>query len=290
MQSQDMVSLKDKVALVTGGGAGIGRAIVEAYGRLGAKLVVAEIDPGKVESLREALAAAGVDALVAQTDVCDSAQVTPLIAEVEARFGRLDILVNNVGHHLGIFKKLEEMSEDEWERMYQVNLRHLFVVTKAAVPLMRKGGRGGSIINVSSIEGFRANPYNVVYTACKHAVTGFTRTMALELSPDNIRVNTIAPETTDSEQVPLGQMLKPGHEGQLLGETAFLTRTLPSNRFGKPKDSAGAAVFLASELSAWVNGSTIHVDGGGLAAAGFQRTPEGAWTIIPDVTGTGLSF
>lgn len=285
MLTKDSISLQNKVALITGGGAGIGRAIVDAYAALGAKLVIAEIDAGKIEQLRKDLAAAGVDALVSQTDVCNSAQVNALIGEIDKRYGRLDVLVNNVGHHLNIVKTLEAMTEDEWDKLYQINLRQLFVVTKAATPLIRRGGRGGSIINFSSIEAFRANPYNVIYTSCKHAITGFTRTMALELAPDNIRVNAIAPETTDSEQVPLQYILKPEARGELLGQPAFLTRTLPSNRFGKPQDHAGAAVFLATELSSWVNGSTVHVDGGGLAAGGFQRTPNGEWTIIPDVTG-----
>lgn len=288
MLNKDSISLAGKVALVTGGGAGIGHAIVQAYGALGARLAVAEIKADKVEALRKELADAGVEALVSQTDVRDSAQVAAFMAEVEKRFGHLDVLVNNVGDHLGMVKTLEQMSEDEWDQVYQINLRHLFVVTKAAVPLMRRGGQGGSIINISSIEGFRANPYNVVYTCCKHAITGFTRTMALELANDNIRVNTIAPETTDSEQVPLEYLLKPGHAGELLGKPAYLTRTLPSNRFGRPDDHAGAAVFLASELSSWVNGTTINVDGGGLAAAGFQRIPSGPWTIIPEVTGTAV--
>lgn len=288
MLNKNSISLDGKVAVVTGGGSGIGRAIVQAYGELGAKVAVADVNADKVAALRAELAEAGVDALVTQADVCDSAQVADFIAATGERFGHVDILVNNVGDHLGLVRTLEQMSEEEWDQLYQVNLRHLFVVTKAALPLMRKSGQGGSIINISSVEGFRANPYNVIYTCCKHAVTGFTRTMALELANDNIRVNTIAPETTDSEQVPLEYLLKPGHAGELLGKPAYLTRTLPSNRFGRPDDHAGAAVFLASELSSWVNGSTITVDGGGLAAGAFQRTPSGAWTNIPDVTGSGV--
>lgn len=288
MLNKDSTSLAGKVALITGGGAGIGHAIVQAYAAIGAKIAVAEIKAEKVEALRKELGDAGVDALVSRVDVRNSSQVAEFIEEVKKRFGRLDVLVNNVGDHLGMVKTLEQMSEEEWDQVYQINLRHFFVVTKAALPLMRASGQGGSIINVSSIEGFRANPYNVIYTSCKHAITGFTRTMALELAHDNIRVNTIAPETTDSEQVPLQHLLKPGHAGELLGKPAYLTRSLPSNRFGRPDDHAGAAVFLATELSSWVNGATINVDGGGLAAGGFQRTPKGLWTIIPDVTGSGV--
>lgn len=278
------IDLKGKVALVTGGGAGIGQSIVSAYYNLGASVVVAEIDPNKVSALREVY---GDKIHVSKTDVRCGEQVSRLMEEVEGRFQGIDILVNNVGHHLGIVKTLEQMDEEEWDALYQINLRHIFVVTKAALPLMRKSGNGGSIINFSSIEAFRANPYNVMYTTFKHGITGFTRTMALELAPDNIRVNAIAPETTDSEQVPLAQLLKPGSKGELLGQPAYLTRTIPANRFGRPGDQAGAAVFLASSLSEWVNGTTIHVDGGNLAAAGFQRTPSGEWTIIPEVTDKG---
>ena len=192
-----------------------------------------------------------------------------------------------MGDHLGLVKTLEQMSEEEWDALYQVNLRHLFVVTRAALPLMRRSGMGGSIINVSSVEAFRGNPYNALYTTFKHGVTGFTRAMALELATDNIRVNAIAPETTDSEQVPLAHILKDNQPCDLLGQKAFVTRTLPSNRFGRAQDHAGAAVFLVTGLSGWVNGSTVHTDGGSLVAGGFQRTPRGEWTIIPEVSDKG---
>jgi NAD(P)-dependent dehydrogenase (short-subunit alcohol dehydrogenase family) len=267
------VTLKDKVALVTGGGAGIGRAIVDAYRSLGARIAIAEIDPAKVDALKAAL---GGDALVLQADVTHPADVARAMAAIDAQFGGLDVLVNNVGHHLGLVKTLEAMSDAEIAALYAVNLGHLFTVTRAALPLLRRSGKGGSIINVSSIEAFRGNPYNVAYTSFKHGVIGFTRAMALELAPDNIRVNGIAPETTDSEQVPLDLMLK---------QSDHSTRTLPLGRYGKPADHAGAAVFFATDMSSWITGTTQLIDGGGLAASGFQRTPDGHWTIGPLVTG-----
>jgi NAD(P)-dependent dehydrogenase (short-subunit alcohol dehydrogenase family) len=268
------VTLEGKVALVTGGGAGIGRAIVDAFAEIGGTLVVAEIDPGKCETLRAEL---GDNALVAQVDVRDAAQVGKLRADIEARFGRLDVLVNNVGHHLGIFSRLENSTEDEWEALYDINLKHLFIVTRAMIPLMRKSGQGGSIINISSIEGFRGCPTNVIYTTFKHAVTGFTRSLAVDLALDQIRVNTIGPETTESEQVPIASIIDPE-----CVEAA--NRTIPLGRFGRPQDHAGVAVFLATELSSWVTGSSIIVDGGGHAAGGFKLTPDNQWTIIPVVT------
>jgi len=272
------ISLKGKVALVTGGGAGIGRAIVDAFHELGAQVVVAEIDDKKIEALKSFL---GKDGLAVKCDVQKTDQVAAVMKAIDDKYGHLDILVNNVGHHLFTYKPLEQLSEEEIDAQYNINLRHLFIVTKAATPLMRRTGKGGSIINISSIEGFRGCTYNVAYTACKHAVTGFTRAMALELSADQIRVNLIAPETTDTEQVPVGLMVKPQYKD-------VAARSLPLGRYGKPSDHAGAAVYLATDLSAWVTGTTMLVDGGGLAASGFQRTPDGSFTICPIVTDSAM--
>jgi 3-oxoacyl-[acyl-carrier protein] reductase len=267
------ITLIGKTALVTGGGAGIGRAIVSAYADLGAQLAIAEVSPEKCATL----SAAYPDALVVECDVCVPSEVASLRDKIAARFGGLDVLVNNVGHHLGVFKPLIELSEEDWDAQHAINLRHMFLVTKAMIPLIRKTGTGGSIINLSSIEGFRGCPYNVAYTTFKHAVTGFTRSLAIELSADQIRVNLIAPETTDSEQVPLEYMMKPQYK-ERAGQTLAL------GRFGRPEDHAGAAVYLATELSSWVTGTTMLVDGGSLAQGIFQRLPDGSWTVVPLVT------
>jgi 3-oxoacyl-[acyl-carrier protein] reductase len=270
------ITLEGKVALVTGGGAGIGRAIIAAFVDLGAKIVVAEINKAKCATLRAEL---GQDALIAQVDVRDALQIAQLHDDIAARFGRLDVLVNNVGHHLGIFSNVEDSTEAEWEALYDINLKHMFIVTRAMIPLMRKSGQGGSIINISSIEGFRGYPGSVIYTTFKHAVTGFTRGLAINLALDQIRVNVIGPETTESEQVPIASLIAPD-----LVDAA--NRTIPLGRFGRPEDHAGAAVYLATDLSSWVTGSAIVVDGGGFAAGGFKLTPENRWTIIPVVTAT----
>lgn len=267
------ITLAGKVALVTGGGAGIGRAIVQAFSELDGTIIVAEVNPEKCAELRAVL---GPGDLVVQCDVTDEAQVAALAQQVQEKYGKLHVLVNNVGHHLGVFKPIIELTGEEWDAQHIVNLRHMFLVTRAMVPLMRAAGPGGSIINLSSIEGFRGCPYNVAYTTMKHAVTGFTRAMALELASDTIRVNLIAPETTNSEQVPLQFVIKPGME-------ADANRTIPLNRFGTPEDHAGAAVYLATDLSSWVSGTTMLVDGGGLAQGTFKRTPDGKWTVMPIV-------
>jgi len=273
------VTFEGKIALVTGAGAGIGKAIAEAFGSLGAKLVVAEINPKHCESLRAQFKKDGVEALVVETDVCKVDQVNDLKKKIEDKFGHLDILVNNVGHHLSIWNKLVESTEEQWQQLYDINLRHMFIVSRAMIPLMQKSGNGGSIINLSSIEGFRAYPGNIVYCTFKHAVTGFTRGLALELALDKIRVNLIGPETTDSEQVPIYKFIPPENQDKA-------NLTLPLNRFGRPEDSAWAAVYLASDNAGWITGQTILVDGGGQMGNIWQRVPpNNNWSNIPYVTG-----
>lgn len=268
------ITLEGKVALVSGGGVGIGRAIVTAYAELGAELAIAEIDEAKCADLR----AAFPQALVVRCDVRAADEVAALARQVEERFGRLDVLVNNVGHHLGVFKQLDAMTDEEWDAQHAINLRHMFLMCRAMIPLMKKSGPGGSIINFSSVEGFRGCPYNVAYTAFKHAVRGFTEALAMQLSNFGIRVNQIAPETTDSEQVPLAYVYKPEHQ-EAVG------RTIPLGRMGRPQDHAGAAVYLATDMSAWVTGTSMLVDGGTLPQGPFHRTPSGQWTNSPLVTG-----
>ena len=278
-----MIDFKNKIVLVTGGGGGIGRAIVEAFGKAGAAVAVAENNQARADETRQALDKAGVKNLVATTDVRETTQVEGLMRDVEARLGGLDVLVNNVGDFLGIAKPFERCSDEEIEALHATNLKSAFITTRAAIPLLRKRAPGGSIISVSSIEAFRGIPMTTVYSAYKHAITGFTRSLALELAPAGIRVNAIAPETTDTFQVPVGLMVPEEHKHHI-------PRWVPLGRFGKPEDAAGAALFLASEMASWITGTTINLDGGALAAGGWYRDPKGTWTNLPLVTGNGLNF
>ncbi len=261
----------------------MGRAIAEAFGAYGVKVVIAEIKQERADAVRQALDNAKVDNLVEVVDVRDTAQVAALAKKVEAKFGGLDILVNNVGDFMGIVGTFADSTEDQWDTLYQVNLKQIFVVTHAMLPLMRKSGNGGSIINVSSIEAFRGIPGGVVYGAYKAGITGFTQSLAVELGPEGIRVNTIAPETTDTEQVQVTNWTNPKYMDHT-------ERWIPLGRFGVPKDAAGCAVFLASDLSAWVTGTTYPHGRRGAGRCWLVPYAKGQWTNMPVIADKGLIF
>ncbi len=277
-----ILGLAGKVALITGGGAGIGRATAELFGRARMRVAVAEIDPARAADVRKTLEDAGVEALVCEADVREGADVKRVIAEVEARFGQLDVLVNNVGDFLGYRSYFVDSTEQEWDDLYRVNLLHMFLVSRAAIPLMKATG-GGSIINISTVEAFRGIPLCTVYSAFNAAITGFTQSLAVELGQDNIRVNAVAPETTNTAQISATPRVPPENRD-------YLNRWFPIGRFGEGSDSAGAALFLASDLSGWVTGQTIVVDGGALAAGAWMRLPDGeSWTHLPIIECDGYT-
>lgn len=267
-----------KCVLVTGGGVGIGRAIVEAFAEAGARVMTIEHRADRAAALREALPAVQV----VEGDVTVAADVAALAERVAAEFGKLDVLVNNVGDFLtaGPF---EAMAEDDQDRVLATNLTQVIKVTHAMIPLLRKAAPGAGVISVTSIEAFRGIPNCVVYGAAKAGVTGFTQSLALELAPAGIRVNAIAPETTDTPQLALDYVIPEKNR-------ANMDKWIPLGRFGEPRDCAGAALYLASELSGWVTGTTIHVDGGALAASGWYRTPQGQWTNTPLISGNAIEI
>jgi 3-oxoacyl-[acyl-carrier protein] reductase len=275
------ISLAGKVAVVTGGGAGIGRAIAETFAACGAAVVIAERDPRRAQDVASAISARGARALACVGDVTQQAAVDALARETLAAFSRVDVLVNNVGDWLGFSNAFVESTDDQWRALFDANLGAALRCTRALAPAMIARGDGGSIINLTTIEAHRGIPGNVMYSAFKAATEGFSRSLALELAPRRIRVNCIAPETTDTPQVPVMSWLPEELR-------ARIPYWIPLGRFGTPDDLAGAALFLASDLSAWVTGTTIQVNGGALAAAGWYRTPRGGWTNTPIVTGGGL--
>ena len=284
MNEDSILDLGGKVALVTGGGAGIGRATAELLARAGMKLAIAEINGERASDVRNTLDRAGTECVVVTADVRKADDVARLVAAVEQRFGRLDVLVNNVGDYLGIKGYFVDSTPEEWDALYRVNLLHVVHVTRAAIPLIKAGGRGGAIINLSTIEAFRGIPLTVAYAAFKAAITGFTQSLAVELGRDGIRVNAVAPETTNSAQITATARVPPEN-------LDYLRRWFPIGRFGEGQDSAGAVLFLASDrLSSWVTGSTIVVDGGALAAGAWMRLPDNEnWTHLPIIVADGYT-
>jgi len=263
------VLLNGRVAVVTGGGGGIGRAISERFAAEGASVVAAEIDAARAVETERAITDAGGEVTVVIGDVTNARFVT----ELAAAAGAVDVLVNNVGHYLTRGNDFLDNGPDEWDALHAVNLRHVLLCTRAFVDGMVERGRG-SIVNVSSVEAFRAIPNRPVYSAYKAAVTGFTRSLAVDLGNSGVRVNAIAPDLTESLQVRYSEWVPPEQADRI-------PAWVPVGRFGTADEMAGVALFLASDLSAFVTGTTIHADGGSLAAGGWFRRPDGTWTNRP---------
>ena len=250
------VLLTDRVASVTGAAAGIGRAIALALARFGAHVALCDRDGSGLAEVAEVIAAAGRRPLIAVFDVRDDARVRQFVDEVRAAHGALDILVNNAGG--GFMAPFVAVSDKGQDALMRENFTQVTSWIRAAVPLMTSGR--GSIINVTSIEAHRAGPGFAIYSAMKAAVENLTRSLALELGEQMIRVNCIAPDVIPT----------PG-----IGDVPVKT---PLPRAGHVDDVAGAAVFLASDLSRFITGSTIHVDGGNWAAGGWKRGADGYTT------------
>jgi NAD(P)-dependent dehydrogenase (short-subunit alcohol dehydrogenase family) len=273
-------SLDEKVAVVTGSGSGIGQSIAETFAAYGARVVVVDRDADLARSVTEAIEGRGGEALACVVDVTEKEGVETLARSALDRFERVDVLVNNVGNFMPGAGPFLSTSEDDWAAQYQINLEHIFRTTKALAPQMVERG-SGSIINLSTVETLRGIPGNAIYSAFKTGITAFTRSFALEVAPHGVRVNAIAPETTETNQIPLTEWIPEQHRSQI-------PKLIPLGRYGRPDDHAGAALFLASDLSAWVTGVTLPVDGGALTAAGFYRLEGDQWTNAPIVSGAAV--
>jgi NAD(P)-dependent dehydrogenase (short-subunit alcohol dehydrogenase family) len=259
-------SLDGMVAVVTGGGSGIGRGVANGMAAFGARVAIWEQHDDTCASAAEEVGGLGIP-----TDVRDPEQVDAALARTRDELGPVTVLVNNAG---GVFESpLLDTSPNGWDALLRSNLGHVLLCTQRVGRAMVAEGAGGSIINVTSIEGIRAAPGYAAYAAAKAGVINLTKTAALELAPHGIRVNALAPDFTMTEGL-----------AALMPETTLehASAMVPMGRAGHVDEMAGAAVFLASPLSSYVTGQTLHVDGGTAAAGGWYPHPEtGSYILGP---------
>jgi NAD(P)-dependent dehydrogenase (short-subunit alcohol dehydrogenase family) len=241
--------IQGRVAIVTGGAQGIGRAIAEALAREGARIVIADLQ-GAAEA-----AAAWPDGIGITADVADESGVQSLVAEVVERCGTIDILVNNAGLYASLeMRPFDEIPLEEWRRVMDVNVASMFLMCRAVVPVMRASGRG-RIVNISSGTPFRGVPFLLHYVTSKGAIVAFTRALAKELGKDNVLVNCVAPGFTMSAGVEAHPEVI-----EKLRDVSVSARTIQRDQV--PEDVAGAVVFLCGPGSDFITGQSIVIDGG----------------------------
>jgi 3-oxoacyl-[acyl-carrier protein] reductase len=255
-----MTALAGRVAVVTGAGSGIGRAIAHRFAREGASLYAADIDAAGAAATVDAIASAGGDARVVECDVADAASVAALFATVDETAGRLDVVVNDAGIAAASVAPGEEafprdlpvaLTDGQWDRMLKVHLYGTFMCTRAAVHRMVRAGARGSIVNIASVSGMSGGG-SIHYSAAKMGILGFTRAVAHEVGPHGIRVNAVCPGLVDTPMTAAGTSQR---------REAVIART-PLRRIGTPEDIANAVLWLASDESSFVTGQWISPNGG----------------------------
>ena len=242
--------LEGKTALVTGAGSGIGKCIAETYAREGAWVALADVN---LEAAKSAALAIGSNAIAVRCDVTKRSDIDAAIKETLSAFGGLDILVNNAGA-THVNKPFLEIDEADYDRIFAVNVKGIFQFCQAIVPHYRRQ-KSGAIINIGSTAGIRPRPGLSAYNATKGAVHLLTKSLAVELAPDNIRVCAIAPVATETP-------LLPSFLGPAEGQREKFVASVPLGRLAKPQDIANAALFLASADADFVTGNIVEVDGG----------------------------
>jgi NAD(P)-dependent dehydrogenase (short-subunit alcohol dehydrogenase family) len=256
--------LAGQVAVVTGGGAGIGAAVAELFARHGASVEIAEIDPERGAEVALRIRERGGRARAHAVDVTTVEGVQQLRDAVMGSHDRLDVLVNNVGDHRPLVP-FGRSGPDSWDAMYRINLWHVLAVTHALLPAMVEAGRG-SIVNVHSVEGMRGYPADPVYGAMKAAVAAFTTDLAVNLGRHGIRVNGVGPDLTQTPQV---DYLGAGTDTEQRWDA-----WAPVGRLGWPEDQARVVLMLATDVTSFVTGHNIAVDGGTRAGGGWFWSPS----------------
>lgn len=244
---------KNKTVIVTGGGQGIGRAVSRAFAEAGADVVIAELDREAGLENEDYIRRSGGSALFVETDVADEASVRRMVNSSAARFGRIDVLINNAG--IGSTGGMLDNPVDVWDRVIAVNLRGTYMCSRYSAEVMASGG-GGCIVNIASTRAFMSEPDTEPYSASKGGIIALTHSMALSLSKHKIRVNSVSPGWID-----VTGWQKAGQAGQVeLSEADHLQH--PAGRVGRPGDIAKACLYLCSEDAGFVTGTNLTIDGG----------------------------
>lgn len=241
--------IENKIAIITGGGGGIGGAVAARFVKEGARVAVADIDANAARTKVAALAATGSDVIAVETDVTLKRSVLAMVQLVLDRWGRIDILVNVAG---GADRKLVvDMTSADWDHIVDMNLKSVFLCSQAVLPIMQKQ-KYGKLVNISSIYGFTGNATRSSYAAAKAGVAVFTKSLALEVVKDGINVNAVAPGRIETERV----------RGHYSDEAwAAAVARIPMGRTGTPEEIAGAVLFLVTDENRYITGQTIHVNG-----------------------------
>ncbi len=255
--------------LVTGGALGIGRGIVRAFAGAGAGVAIADVDGPAAEALAAELRATGARVVAVVGDVSSAPDAERMVTETMAELGRLDILVNNAGiQPTEWYFRLEDLPEEAWDRIVGVNLKGVFLMSKYALPRIRDTGRGGVVVNMSSVQGLQSMPGVPAYAASKGGILSLTRNMALDYAAEGIRVVAICPGTIDTELV---RDLARAEGGDPEANVRRYGSVHPLGRIGRPEDIAEAVLFLAGDRASFITGEYLNVDGGFMA--------QGAWAM-----------
>jgi 3-oxoacyl-[acyl-carrier protein] reductase len=288
---EDRAALKGKVALVAGGGGGLGQAVALDFARAGMDLALCDRDAESLAETSSRARDAGVKVTDGVLDVREPEALEGFFDLADKELGRIDVLVNVVG---GTFRSpFVDVSAKGVDTLIRTNFTWITDATRAGARRMIDQARGGSIMTITSIEAHRAAPGYAIYASMKAAVTQFTRILAVELGPHRIRVNTIAPDIVPT--VGMGRFLRAGEEQSraIFSETMadpLDSIQIPLGRKGVAEDVGNCALFLASDMSSYITGETLHPDGGALAGSGWLNWPGSGWTARPPLSAlSGLS-